>query len=523
MPTHSMSRITAAGNLNAPDAHVYRCLGVRGKDADVDHVDMLKHKETMNGLAHLLQRGRFKRTTLCESKEQAELAAESGSAPLAALGRNGEDSDELWQIRTTGTRELAVADGAGNSTAPVEGGLPGEVPGVTLLGGNELGSMALVPAESGHVVSFEGTAGVERLSIDLDGARSSTVRYLDLEIPDGRRAELRIGASDASELRVDQDGDGAPEKLVAPTAAATGETATDDEPPALKMCPAAGGYTLLAEDERSDVATVMWSEDGRHFKPATGTIVPAPGTTTVHAFADDALANRSGMLRLDVPRDKPQLSIADAEVAEGEDVARFKVRLDCPSPQPVTVTYGTADGTADGGSDFDSAAGRLTFAPGETSATVDVRINHDELDEDEESFQVVLGGPAKATLADRSADGRIADDDETPTISIADASVTESDMGDASHPVKLELSAPSGRAVKVEWATQDGTASAGSDYVEARGTATIRSRQHDGRGSPRERQGRHRAGGGRALLGAAHQRDQRRARRCRGRRVDRRQ
>src|SRR4051794_33411913 len=56
----------------------------------------------------------------------------------------------------------------------------------------------------------------------------------------------------------------------------------------------------------------------------------------------------------------------------------------------------------------------------------------------------------------------IADDDDPPTVSASSVSVGES-AGTAS--VSVTLSAPSGLEVRVEYATADGTAVAGSDYT----------------------------------------------------------
>jgi hypothetical protein len=62
----------------------------------------------------------------------------------------------------------------------------------------------------------------------------------------------------------------------------------------------------------------------------------------------------------------------------------------------------------------------------------------------------------------------------TPSVSIGDAKVTEGGPGDSNTAVlQLTLSAPAVGGESIRWATADGTAKAGSDYVAASGTITF--------------------------------------------------
>jgi hypothetical protein len=61
----------------------------------------------------------------------------------------------------------------------------------------------------------------------------------------------------------------------------------------------------------------------------------------------------------------------------------------------------------------------------------------------------------------------------TPAISINDVSVTEGNSGTLNAGFTVSLSAPAPGAVSVAWATADGTAIAGSDYVAASGTVNF--------------------------------------------------
>lgn len=165
----------------------------------------------------------------------------------------------------------------------------------------------------------------------------------------------------------------------------------------------------------------------------------------------------------------PALSIGDTTLAEGDSgntQAQFTVQLSAASGREVQVSYQTSDDSASASAgDYVSSSGTLALAPGETSATVTVPVSGDLLDEADERFVVTLSAPVRATLADAEAVGLIEDDDRTPELSIASAGVLEGDSGTVSLQFDVSLSAPSGRAVSVRYATADGTATtADGDY-----------------------------------------------------------
>ena len=171
--------------------------------------------------------------------------------------------------------------------------------------------------------------------------------------------------------------------------------------------------------------------------------------------------------------DGPTISVADITVVEGSSGttnAVFTVQLSAASPDTITVDYATADGTATAGSDYTSTSGTLTFANRTTSQTVTVPVTADALDEPDETFFLDLSDPVQATISDARGQATISDDDPLPSLSIADVTAGES-AGTMTFTVSL--SAASGRTVTVSWATNDGTALAGSDYVAGSGALTF--------------------------------------------------
>ena len=87
---------------------------------------------------------------------------------------------------------------------------------------------------------------------------------------------------------------------------------------------------------------------------------------------------------------------------------------------------------------------------GAASRTFTVAIAGDLLDELDESFHVNLSNPVGSGIADGQALGRITDND-TATISIANAPVTEGDAGNVSAPFVVSLSAPSVLPISVQY------------------------------------------------------------------------
>src|SRR5262249_36158051 len=83
----------------------------------------------------------------------------------------------------------------------------------------------------------------------------------------------------------------------------------------------------------------------------------------------------------------------------GTAAATFIVTLSAPSPQPVTVSYTTADGTANQGKDYIATSGTLTFAPGQTQLPITVTILTDPTNTTDETFFVLLQNPLNASLA----------------------------------------------------------------------------------------------------------------------------
>jgi hypothetical protein len=190
-----------------------------------------------------------------------------------------------------------------------------------------------------------------------------------------------------------------------------------------------------------------------------------------------------------ITRTAPSIGINDVVVAEGNtgtSNASFTVRLSGVSVQPITVSWATSNGTATAGDDYvavpaDAAAPLpvITFNPGIIEQNVTVAIKGDALDEVIETFFVTLTSPVNATLTpftvtdaggnivnfrDKGT-GSIFDDDASVRVSVSDVAINEGNTGTVTATFNVSLSEVSGKTVTVSYATANGTAIAGSDYI----------------------------------------------------------
>ena len=110
----------------------------------------------------------------------------------------------------------------------------------------------------------------------------------------------------------------------------------------------------------------------------------------------------------------PDISINDVTVNEASGSAVFTVSLSAPTSQTVSVSYATADGSAQvGRRDYYSASGTLTFAPGDIAETISVTIRSSSWTEQTETFEVRLSNASNANIADGTGVGTIIDGNGT--------------------------------------------------------------------------------------------------------------
>ncbi len=205
------------------------------------------------------------------------------------------------------------------------------------------------------------------------------------------------------------------------------------------------------------------AEASESFKLVLGSLVNATSLDPVGtAIINENDAN---------PVSSPVIRVDDITVGEDQTYAEFTVRLSAPSNNTVSVGYNQSNQAASNGNDYASLGNQvLNFAPGETVKTVRVALYDDNTAEGTESFLFNLFSPVNATVANDFARATIIDNDApsgTPVVSVSDFVIDEQTKEAA---FVITLDRPSTSTVSLNYATQDGTAQAGSDYVGLSGS-----------------------------------------------------
>ncbi|WP_048437866.1 Calx-beta domain-containing protein [Caenimonas sp. SL110] len=190
------------------------------------------------------------------------------------------------------------------------------------------------------------------------------------------------------------------------------------------------------------------------------------------------LGDATGFARIDAndsaASSNPLISASDVYVSEADGQAFVTVSLNAPSLSQVSVNYELNSDTGAYGSDYIFTSGTLSFAPGETSKQVAVGIPNDAVVEQTEQVQFSLYGAVNGSIGRSNAHIAIVDNETpvaaplggAPAISVADLVIDES--GQVAQFI-VRLDRPSAATVSVQYATADGSAYAGSDYVAQSG------------------------------------------------------
>jgi hypothetical protein len=210
-------------------------------------------------------------------------------------------------------------------------------------------------------------------------------------------------------------------------------------------------------------------EDAYSFAVKAEVIAPPPSTFSVAATAASVLEGNSGT-----------------------KAVSFTVTLTPGIPAPVyplTVQYAIVGVTATAGTDFTGGSGTLTFASAsDLVKTVTATVRGDTLAEQNETFKLVLSSPSSGVVSAEAGEAvvTITNDDGTPkplSVGFAPATyrVPEGAAGTTTRvPLTIQLTEAQATAVVVNYATSNGTASAGSDYTAKSGTVTIPAGQTQG-------------------------------------------
>ena len=416
---------------------------VTGLDANGDgKMDLAVANYSSTTISLLLSKG--------DGTFAAKVDYATGSTPhsVISLDANGDGNMDLAVANYwSNTVSLLLNNGNGTFAAKVDyatGSYPNSVTG---LDANGDGRMDLAVANSGrNTVSLLLGKGDGTFAAKVDYATGSTpVSVTSLDANGDGRMDLVVankGSSTISVLQSKGDGTLNPKFDFAVGADPFSVTSFDAN--------GDGKMDLVTANRGSDTVSVLLN---------TTPTVPTIATTV-------------------------SLSSSTASVVEGNSASQslaFTVNLSAAAPTAVTIGYATANGSAIAGIDYIAISGALTFAAGETSKTIVVPVLGDTIVEQNENFTLSLSNPTGANLgAITTTTATIVNDDTTPaapttTVSLSSTTASIVEGNSASQPLTftVNLSAVASSAVTVNYATANGSAIAGIDYIATSGALTF--------------------------------------------------
>ena len=138
----------------------------------------------------------------------------------------------------------------------------------------------------------------------------------------------------------------------------------------------------------------------------------------------------------------------------------------------VTVDFATGNGTATAGLDYLATNGTLTLSPGQTNASFFITLLPDALSEGEETLNLSLSNPTGGALLLVS-NAVLSIFDRPVPLRFAPTNTFYSPEGNTNVSVFVLREGDADRKVTVDFATSDGTATAGLDYIATNGTLTF--------------------------------------------------
>jgi LPXTG-motif cell wall-anchored protein len=253
-----------------------------------------------------------------------------------------------------------------------------------------------------------------------------------------------------------------------------------DQPTALtvsmNVATADGTATVADNDYQAQNLTLTYlpgATDATINVPVVGDTNPEPDealTLNVSNFTNASAGDASGAGEIVDDDTLPVITVSDATVVEGNASTHnlaFQVSLDHPFPKTVSVQATTADGTATtADSDYQPVSVPVVFAPGATTATVDVPVVGDLASESDEALTLNLATPVNGNVGDGTGAGTIRNDDASVNWSAPSASTTEGSSGTTGLVLTATLTNAVDFDVDVPVSLTDGTARKGSDYTD---------------------------------------------------------
>lgn len=242
------------------------------------------------------------------------------------LSSDSPDYSPAKYLTITGTTEVIVRDEEGNIASIQDGLLNNQVAGLSnyeVIGEDSI----MLTLSVGYTYSIEFYAGETPMGFDLVegiGNRQPTlaIRYNDVTIPAYSNVKFTVSQNNQTELKYDADNDGEFDTIVPPTVSVNGAAASDTTPPTLNINVTQQGVlataTITAQDSESGVGKIWYSLDGVNYQLYVTPFLISYSSSPIkiEAFADDVVANRSGLYSIIFTFTQTQTTLAVKPILE---------------------------------------------------------------------------------------------------------------------------------------------------------------------------------------------------------------
>ena len=235
-------------------------------------------------------------------------------------------------------------------------------------------------------------------------------------------------------------------------------------------------FSIAASDPDGDTLSYVWDfGDGTTgIGNATSHTYGSAGSYTASVKVSDgkstaAIANTVAVTVKVLP--VVNVIASDKTASEpGLDTGQFKIGLNAPAPEALTVRYALG-GTAQAGADYVSLPGSVVIPAGVSSASIPVSVLDDALVEGRETVILSVVSDPAYQLSSASATVTLFDN-EQPTLRIGASDSTASEPGSDGGQFQMMLFPTLPTPLTVRYVL-GGTAQAGADYVTLPGSVVI--------------------------------------------------
>ncbi len=356
-------------------------------------------------------------------------------------------------------------------------------------------------AVSGTLTWADGDATAKNFSIAIidDGSvESSETVSVDISSPTGGAT---LGNPSSATLTITDNDTVNPGSIQ--LSAAAYSVAEDGGAATIAVNRSGGSDGLVSVDYAVSDGTAV---SGSDYQAVSGTLTWADGDATAKNFSipiiDDGSVESSETVSVDISSpmggatlgnpSSATLTIADNDsvnpgsiqlsaaayfVAEDGGAATITVNRSGGSDGLVSVDFAVSDGTAVAGSDYEVTMGTLTWPDSDTTArTFTVSITDDFSIEGDETINISLSNvTGGATLASPSTAVLTISDNDVPSpgsVQFSSATYSVGEGAGAALTITLTRSGGSDGPATADYATSDGSATAGADYESSSGTAS---------------------------------------------------